>query len=285
MFRRVKNQPKKIKVNNEKQGKRPAVDMGTLHPTLIVGIGGSAGALNAYKALLDALPSNTGMAFVIISHMNPTANSQLALLLSRHTKMMVKVASMAMPILANHVYVIPPDADLLIENYTFQVISPRSGRNKQVDVFFVSLAEAMGVRAIGIVLSGYDGDGTEGCKHIQANGGKTFAQDMSAEVNFMPLSAQASNCIDFVMPLDKIPDKLRSLAAALTTQKVRNNGRISKCRYPTWRKSVMTREEFNNLADSKWTEIESLQQSDFYEFEKRFSIGCPSMTVLWVNKL
>ena len=199
----------------EKKEKRPAVDRGIVHPKLIVGIGGSAGALNAYKALLDALPSKTGMAFVIISHMNPTANSQLALILSRHTKMTVKVASMAMPVLANHVYVIPPDADLLIENYTFKIISPRSGGHKQIDVFFASLAAAMGVRAIGIVLSGYDGDGTEGCKHIKAKGGKTFAQDMSAEVDYMPLSAQASGYADFVMPLDKIPDKLKSLAAAL----------------------------------------------------------------------
>ena len=204
-------------MNYEKQGKRPALDMGALHPKLIVGIGGSAGALNAYKALLDALPSNTGMAFVIISHITPTANSQLAEILSRHTKMTVMVACIAMPICANHVYVIPPDADLFIENYTFKVISPRSGRNKQIDVFFASLAEAMGLRAIGIVLSGYDGDGTEGCKHIQANGGKTFAQDMSAEVDSMPLSAQAAGCADFVMPLDKIPAKLKSLANALKT--------------------------------------------------------------------
>jgi two-component system CheB/CheR fusion protein len=191
--------------------------MATLRPTLIVGIGGSAGALNAYKALLDALPSNTGMAFVIISHMNPTANSQLTKILSRHTTMTVKAASMAMHIRANHVYIIPPDSDLLIENYIFKVISPRSVRNKQIDVFFNSLAEAMGVRAVGIVLSGYDGDGTEGCKHIRSKGGKTFAQDMSAEVDFMPLSAKASGCVDFVMPLNKIPDKLKSLAAALTT--------------------------------------------------------------------
>ena len=199
------------------KGHQPAADLGKLHPTLIVGIGGSAGALNAYKALLDAMPADTGMAFVIISHMNPTASSQLAKILSRHTKMTVMVASMAMPILANQVYVIPPDADLFIENYSFKVISPRSGRNKQIDVFFASLAEAIGVRAIGIVLSGYDGDGTEGSKIIKANGGKTFAQDMSAEVDFMPLSAQAFGCADFVMPLDKIPGKLKSLAAALKT--------------------------------------------------------------------
>jgi len=205
-------------MNNEKQWKRPAEDIGAYPPPqLIVGIGGSAGALNAYKALLDALPFDTGMAFVIIYHISPTANTHLAEILSRHTKMAVKIASEAMPIRANHVYVIPRDADLFIENYIFKVISPRSFRNKQIDVFFASLAEAMGERAIGIVLSGYDGDGTEGCKHIKANGGKTFAQDMSAEVDSMPLSAQAAGCADFVMALDKIPAKLKSLAAALKT--------------------------------------------------------------------
>ena len=186
-----------------------------MRPALIVGIGGSAGALNAYKALLNAMPSNTGMAFVIISHMNPTANSQLALILSRYTKMKVKIASMAMRILANHVYVIPPDSYLFIENYKFKVISPRSIGHKQIDVFFVSLAEAMGERAIGIVLSGYDGDGSEGCKHIKAHGGKIFAQDLSAEIDQMPLNAQASGCVDFILPLNKIPEKLKSLAAAL----------------------------------------------------------------------
>ena len=207
-------------MKNEKLRKRTALVIGALLPKLIVGIGGSAGALNAYKALLNALPSNTGMAFVIISHMNPTASSQLAKILSRNTKMTVMVASMAMPILANHVYVITPDADLLIEkNYIFKVISPRSARNKQIDVFFASLAEAMGDRAIGIVLSGYDGDGTEGCKQIQAKGGKTFAQDMSAEVDSMPLSAKASGCADFVMSLDKIPGKLKSLADKAASNK------------------------------------------------------------------
>src|ERR1035437_9511016 len=115
--------------------------MGTSRPNFIVGVGGSAGGLNAYKALLDALPSNTGMAFVIVSHILPTANSQLAQILSRYTKMSVMVASTAMPIRANHVYVCPPNADLLIEaKNTFKVVTPRTGRNKQVDLFMTSLA-------------------------------------------------------------------------------------------------------------------------------------------------
>lgn len=191
--------------------------IGALQPKFIVGIGGSAGALIAYKNLLEALPPDTDLAFVIISHMSPSAYSQLALILSRHTKMPVIVASMKMPILRNHVYVIPNGVDLLIENYAFKILSPRSIGHKQIDVFFVSLAEAMGIRAIGIVLSGYNGDGTEGCKQIKAKGGITFAQDVSAEVPHMPLIAQASGCIDFVMSPQKIADKLKKLATALKT--------------------------------------------------------------------
>ena len=185
--------------------------MSTARPNFIVGIGGSAGGLNAYVALLDALPSNTGMAFVIVSHIHPTAHSYLAQILSRHTKMPVTLAATATPIEANHVYVIPANADLTIENYAFKVVSPRTRRNDQIDLFFISLAEAMGARAIGIIFSGYEGDGTEGCRHIKAKGGKTFAQDSSAEVDSMPLRAQASGCVDFVLPPEKIPDELHRL--------------------------------------------------------------------------
>jgi two-component system CheB/CheR fusion protein len=191
--------------------------MKKVQPEFIVGIGGSAGALNAYKALLDAMPLDTGMAFVIISHMNPTAHSQLAKILQRYTAMSVTVAFEAMPILANHVYVIPPDSDLTMENYRFKVISPRISRNKQIDIFFISLASEMGVRAVGIILSGYNGDGTEGCRDIKANRGKTFVQDNSAEVDHMPISAQMAGCVDFVLPLNKIPAKLKKLAAELKT--------------------------------------------------------------------
>src|ERR1035437_3888599 len=105
---------------------------------------------------------------------------------------------------------------------TFKVASPRPRRNEQIDSLFSSLAQAMGARAIGIILSGYGGDGTEGCKHIKATGGKTFAQDMSAEVDGMPLSAQASGCVDFVLPPDKMPHELQRLVRTLATKKKRD---------------------------------------------------------------
>ena len=187
--------------------------MAKSRPSFIVGIGGSAGALSGYKALLDAMPAITGMAFVIVSHMTHTASRELAEILSIHTHMPVTVASNAMPIKRNRVYVIPSDADMFIEKNSFRVVSPRTRKNIQIDLFFSSLAEAMGTHAIGILFSGYDGDGTIGCKRIKAMGGATFAQDSSAEVNEMPLSAQNAGVIDFVLPPDKISCALKGLVS------------------------------------------------------------------------
>ncbi len=194
-------------------GRRKTEEMAQ-HPNFIVGIGGSAGGLQAFTEFFDALPSNTGMSFVVVCHLMPTASSQLAEILSCRTKMQVKVASTSMPIRANHVYVIPPNADLLIEGDTLKVVSPRTMekfRHKQVDLFLTSLAEAMGPRAIGIIFSGSDGDGTEGCRQIKAKGGTTFAQDSSAQVDSMPRGAEASGCVDFVLPPHKIPHELQKI--------------------------------------------------------------------------
>ncbi|MBC7839196.1 MAG: hypothetical protein H7Y39_11225, partial [Nitrospiraceae bacterium] len=193
-------------------------------PTFIVGIGASAGGLNAYKAFFDALMPNTGMAFVVISHIYPAAHSQLAEILSRHTKMGVALATSGMKIWADEVYVIPGDADLLVENGALTVISPRTRRNAQVDIFFSSLATAMGARAIGIVLSGFGGDGTDGCRDIKAKGGTTFAQDSSAEINEIPLNAQASGSVDFVLPPAKMSSALSRIAARFAQdESLRNN--------------------------------------------------------------
>jgi two-component system CheB/CheR fusion protein len=184
-------------------------------PNFIVGIGGSAGALAGYVSLLDALPPWTGMAFVIVAHLMPDASSQLALILARHTKMEVMVAIAGTTKLRrNHVYVIPPNADLLMEGAMLKSISPRTGRNKQVDLFFGSLAESMGAQAIGVVLSGYDGDGTAGCKQIKERGGTTFAQDISAEVIEMPRHAQEAGNIDFVLSPAKIAEELQRMSKA-----------------------------------------------------------------------
>ncbi len=183
-------------------------------PGFIVGIGGSAGGLGAYKALLGSLSVDTGMAFVVVSHMMPTASSELAQILSWHTEMPVIVASDGMRVRGNQVYVSSPNSDLLIEKDTLKVVIPRTSRNTEIDRFLISLAEAGGARAIGVIFSGYDGDGTEGCRRIKKEGGMTFAQDESAEVNSMPLSAQASGSIDFVLPPARIAKELQKIASA-----------------------------------------------------------------------
>lgn len=193
--------------------------METPAPHIIVGIGASAGGLNAFKAFFDALPPTTGMAFVVISHIYPAAHSQLAQILSRHTKMPVTLAARGMQVRANQVYVIPGNADLLLENGALMVISPRSRRNAQVDLFFSSLATAMGANAVGIVFSGYDGDGSEGCRRIKAVGGTTFAQDASTEVSGMPDSARLTGCIDFVLPPELIPAELNKLLSRASSQR------------------------------------------------------------------
>lgn len=229
-------------------------DGSIIKPSFIVGIGGSAGALNAYMALLDALPPKTGMAFVFVLHMFPAANSQLAEILSRHTKMKVKVASSPMPILANHVYVISPNMDLRIESFAFKVVSPRIKGNTQIDLLFISLAEALGARAIGIVLSGYLSDGTEGCKHIKALGGITFAQDKSAEVPQMPLSAEASGSIDFVLPPEKISDELRKIGARFVHDKTLGNKRNKADKFPDKyfdKKNETVEEKTDDVVQSK----------------------------------
>lgn len=191
--------------------------MDPLKPTYVVGIGGSAGGLSAYKSLLEGIPSDTGMAFVIVAHLSPTHESLLVQILTPLTQMPVVEACDGCKIEPNHVYIIQPNTDLRINNFNFQADSPRTllaGRHKQVDYFLKSLSEEMGPRAISVILSGYDGDGTEGSLSIKAMGGMTFAQDLSAEVDSMPLHARASGSIDWVLPTDKIAEHLTVIARA-----------------------------------------------------------------------
>lgn len=189
--------------------------MTTTSPSFVVGIGASAGGLSAYKSFFNALPPDTGMAFVVISHLLPAAHSHLAEILTRHTPMPVFLAVSGMLVRTNEVYVIPGNADLLLEDGTLIVISPRNRRNSQIDIFFSSIALAMGPRAVGIVFSGYDGDGAAGCQRIKAAGGTTFAQDDTAEVNGMPLRARATGSVDFVLPANEMPAELQKMAGRL----------------------------------------------------------------------
>jgi two-component system CheB/CheR fusion protein len=166
----------------------------------VVGIGASAGGLEAFTQLLRALPVDTGMAFVLVQHLSPNHVSALAEILSRATRMPVAEVIDELALEPNHVYVIPPDRDMLIA-YTRLRLLPRSreGRQHPIDHFFRSLATQQRHMAIGVVLSGTASDGTLGLEEIKAEGGITFAQDESAQQHGMPYSAVASGCVDFVL--------------------------------------------------------------------------------------
>jgi two-component system CheB/CheR fusion protein len=174
----------------------------------IVGVGASAGGLEAFTQLLKALPADTGMAFVLVQHLAPTHASALAEILSRATKMPVTEILDDLTVEPNHVYVIPPDRSMIILRGALQLLPREVGVHRPVDQFFRALAEDRRHRAIGVVLSGTATDGTLGLEAIKGEGGITFAQDATAQHEGMPHSAIASGCVDFVLPPDAIAQEI-----------------------------------------------------------------------------
>jgi two-component system CheB/CheR fusion protein len=177
----------------------------------VVGIGASAGGLEAFTTLLKCLPADTGMAFVLIQHMDPTHESSLGKILTRSTQMPVTEVVDGVTVEPNHVYVIPPNADIAISDGCLR-LSKRllvAGRHLPFDSFLLSLAQDRNKAAIGIVLSGTASDGTQGLIAIKAEGGITFAQDeKSARHSGMPMSAVAAGCVDFVLSPEEIASEL-----------------------------------------------------------------------------
>jgi two-component system CheB/CheR fusion protein len=180
-------------------------------PYPIVGVGASAGGFEAFRELLKALPSDTGLALVLVQHLDPGHESLLAKLLSNATAMPVREVEEGMAVEPNHVYVIPPNKTMGIRNGTLHLISrgEPAARHLPVDYFLTSLAEDRGNRAVGVILSGTASDGTLGLKAIKAEGGITFAQDSkSAKYDGMPRSAIAAGCVDLVLPPEAIAREL-----------------------------------------------------------------------------
>jgi two-component system, chemotaxis family, CheB/CheR fusion protein len=182
---------------------------------LIAAIGASAGGMEAFTELLNHLPADTGMAFVLIQHLDPKHHSMLTELLSKKTSMPVKEVTDGMRVEGNQVYVIPPNATMSISDHTLK-LAPRNelpGAPMAIDHFMRSLAEAQGNRAIGVILSGYGTDGTLGMCEIQAQGGVTFAQDEpTAKFESMPRSVIAAGYADYVLPPKSIARELARLA-------------------------------------------------------------------------
>ena len=184
-------------------------------PFPVAGVGASAGGLEAFTALLKALPADTGIALVLVQHLDPTHPSILPKLLAKTTAMPVQEVTDGMATQPNHVYVIPPNRRMTISKGVLRLTSraESSGRNLPIDDFFCALAEDLKSRAIGIVLSGLASDGTQGLEAIKAEGGITFAQDeKSAKYSGMPASAVAAGCVDFVLPPESIAAELARMS-------------------------------------------------------------------------
>ena len=181
----------------------------------IVGIGASAGGLAAFTELLRHLPTDTGMGFVLIQHLNPEYKSLLSEILAKATQMPVIEVQDGISVEPNHVYVIPPNTKMTITQGRLR-LSPREktrGMYMPVDVFFSSSAEERGSKAIGIVLSGSDGDGAQGLRAIKAAGGITFAQyEATAKFTSMPNTAAATGHVDFILPPAAIAEKLANIS-------------------------------------------------------------------------
>jgi two-component system CheB/CheR fusion protein len=178
----------------------------------VVGIGASAGGLEAIRELIQYIPVE-GMAYIVVQHLAPDHESLLTLLLARNARLQVMTAADGMTLEPNHVYVIPPNADLAVMHGVVRIMKPSivkgRGPHLPVDYLFRSLAEDQGHSAIGIVLSGTGTDGTLGLKAIKASGGFTFVQEPStAKYDGMPRSACASGAADYCLPLKEIAEEL-----------------------------------------------------------------------------
>jgi two-component system CheB/CheR fusion protein len=177
----------------------------------VVGIGASAGGLDACRKLVGALPVGNGMAFILVQHLDPTHESMMVDLLAGHTSMTVRQATDGMPIEREHLYVIPPGTYLSVGNGALHLSPPqaRHGARLPFDFLLHSLAEECGARAICVVLSGTGADGSAGLKAVKEKGGLVIAQDPDdAGYDGMPRSAIMTGAVDLVLPAAGIPEAL-----------------------------------------------------------------------------
>nr|MEE4269664.1 chemotaxis protein CheB [Candidatus Krumholzibacteria bacterium] len=188
--------------------------MDQISPVCCVGLGASAGGLEALDQFFDAMPAQSGLAFVVVQHLSPDYKSLMAELLSKHTQMEVVRAEDGMAIASNHVYIIPPRKDIRLFKGKLQLsdqVRDERGINLPIDVFFQSLAQDLKDRSVGIVLSGTGSDGARGIRAIKEVGGLTVAQSAeTARFDGMPRAAVATGLVDFVLPVAEMPGKLMS---------------------------------------------------------------------------
>ncbi len=176
-------------------------------PPYIVGIGTSAGGLEALEKFFSSAPPLTGLAFVVIQHLSPDYKSHMVQLLSKYTPLSVFEAEDGMPVETNSIYLLPRRKNMTIfkgKLYTVDYNRSHGGLNLPIDIFFESLAHDQGERSVGIILSGTGSDGTRGIRAIKEQGGLVIAQDDSAKFDGMPRSAISTRLVDYILPPEKI---------------------------------------------------------------------------------
>jgi PAS domain S-box-containing protein len=208
---------------------------------VIVGIGASAGGLDAFSVLLRQVPADANLAIVFVQHLAPQHESALVTLLSAQSSMPVVQAEDGTHVQANHVYVIPPNRQLTISARTLH-LGPRPDDRSQynpIDAFLISLARSWGARAIGVILSGTASDGAMGIREIRAGGGVTIVQTPpSAKYDGMPCAALATGMVDLVLPPDQIGPKLAALSRRLPPP---------GAAYEATAEALLTEDELNRL--------------------------------------
>ena len=180
---------------------------------LYVGVGASAGGLDALKKFLSNIPENSGMAFIIVQHMDPTHKSGLVNILSHYTQLKVLEVVDGVQVQPDHIYIIPPNKDLGILDGKLQLMEPIEphGLRMPINYFLSSLSQDQQDKSVGIILSGFGTDGSIGLKAIKANGGICIAQDPStAGSEGMPTSAINTGLVDIILAPEEMPEKLIS---------------------------------------------------------------------------
>jgi two-component system CheB/CheR fusion protein len=180
-------------------------------PSAVVGLGASAGGVAVLQQFFEQMAPDSGLAFVVVMHLSPEYESNLASVIQQKTSMPVIQVNETVKVRPNHVYVIPPNQQLSMQESTLCLSEPQQalGRRVTIDLFFRTLAQSYGQRSVCVILSGTDSDGVIGLKHIRAQGGVTMAQDpQEAEHNSMPLTAISTGMVDWVLPVAQMPPKL-----------------------------------------------------------------------------
>jgi two-component system, chemotaxis family, CheB/CheR fusion protein len=195
--------------SNDWKERKEMVEMAT-RVTQVVGLGASAGGLEALETFFENMPQDTGMAFVVVQHLSPDYKSLMVELLSRRTHMNVVRVEDGMVVEPNSIYLITPKNNMIIfDGRLLLTEQERTHINLPIDIFFRSLAEDQGANAIGIILSGTGSDGMRGVRAIKEAGGMVMVQaEETAKFDGMPRAALSTGLVDFVLPLEEMPAQL-----------------------------------------------------------------------------